>query len=993
MKKIFLFLFILISAVSSAQDVVPYNPSRFTVSNKPYGPAQAFSTDARSMYFDPANQVFRAYVSTAEVLGYLNNPKYRVGAFDILVNTGGELNSGVITGGTNAIWYFKNCTDDTCLVLKIPEASSVNARAPIVKNGDSIYLDYDTNSVSVDDGKLSLIINQDSGASQFNISGNVYIQATREWVRDNFLNSVKTKAPITYTNDSVELNIDTNAVAIVEDNLSTKVPVLSSIEALRDLPAAAVSSSFIYEVMGTQAGRFRYDPDETGNDDSAMIIENENGDKLVREVDQYVYPEWFGAVGDGVTDDSDAFNRMFRWMEQNAKNFKIVGHKNTNYLLNDTIFLPGVMQTGSTSGVRIKIDGMGVTYKKTNTGPLLSRMPASQSEALNQLIDNHYLTISGLKILGNLTDGQTGLAYGAAYKFILEGCHFQLLDTAVVAAFWLNGTISDCFFTRNKSVSIKGTSGYLYWPSGSNENSAFNANSIINNRVNNANGSYAGIMLFAADGTKLNGHISEGFNPRYDIYIDSRNVTVVNGNRYENIWFESNGGVYTNNTCFYLRDKNAYISTFQNDYQDTLIDVRDMTTGSVVTIENIQFIATGPAGADIFTSNANTISGSKLTILSTESNYSDVFMDTTKWYGGTIGFAEVNVVRGANILSTGAVNLSPAYNNGQNSRRINIRGGITFDSDNVYPIGFPNKTKGIAVGTDGAMVDKSSGTGFGFGNYSVTPVNRYLYVNDSVARFNNTGAIRLPIGTTAQRPPTTAGNLRYNSTISMYEYANGLAWLPIADTGWVDTYFVRKTAITDSLNVIRDTLGDHWDYISNLYDSIGVLRDSINALRADIGGGGGGALSSVSNGLTEFTGDGQLGGALTKNTNITGNYNLQLGTGGSALALLGVHADRVSVSGRTRFLVEVYSDEDVTLDDNETCFSLNGNLTNNRTVTFPTDGMDIGEILILVNGNTNATYDWNVSGPVKSKDGSSLSVLGDDTSYIFVYVGSYWREL
>lgn len=99
-----------------------YLPADHTVSNKSYGMAQAGPTDARTYFYDPNFFKYRAYQSTAEVLAYLTLPKYRTGQFDIVINTGGTLASGVITGGTNAVWYFKDGQADGDLVPKITEA-------------------------------------------------------------------------------------------------------------------------------------------------------------------------------------------------------------------------------------------------------------------------------------------------------------------------------------------------------------------------------------------------------------------------------------------------------------------------------------------------------------------------------------------------------------------------------------------------------------------------------------------------------------------------------------------------------------------------------------------------------------------------------------------------------------------------------------------------------------------------------------------------------
>jgi hypothetical protein len=145
MKKLLFFLLVLASFSSVAQT---YNPSLGTVSNKAYSPAQAAPTDGRSKFYDATNFVYRAYVSTAEVLSYLNLSKYRSGQFDIIVNTGGTLSNGVITGGTNDVYWFRNGTADGDLVKK-GSVVSVNGQEGVIvaKNADSlIAMRIDTSS-------------------------------------------------------------------------------------------------------------------------------------------------------------------------------------------------------------------------------------------------------------------------------------------------------------------------------------------------------------------------------------------------------------------------------------------------------------------------------------------------------------------------------------------------------------------------------------------------------------------------------------------------------------------------------------------------------------------------------------------------------------------------------------------------------------------------------------------------------------------------------
>jgi hypothetical protein len=45
-----------------------------------------------------------------------------------------------------------------------------------------------------------------------------------------------------------------------------------------------------------------------------------------------------------------------------------------------------------------------------------------------------------------------------------------------------------------------------------------------------------------------------------------------------------------------------------------------------------------------------------------------------------------------------------------------------------------------------------------------------------------TGALYLPVGTTAQRPTASLGMLRYNTTLGVLEYYNGTNWYKVTST-------------------------------------------------------------------------------------------------------------------------------------------------------------------------------------------------------------------
>jgi hypothetical protein len=116
MKKLLFFLILLSSYCARAQ----YDPTKATVSNKPYGMAQGYPTDARTWFYDASLFIWRPYQSTAEVLAYLNQPRYRSGRFPIGVNVGGTLETnGTFTGGLYVEYWFKDGIADADLVVKL----------------------------------------------------------------------------------------------------------------------------------------------------------------------------------------------------------------------------------------------------------------------------------------------------------------------------------------------------------------------------------------------------------------------------------------------------------------------------------------------------------------------------------------------------------------------------------------------------------------------------------------------------------------------------------------------------------------------------------------------------------------------------------------------------------------------------------------------------------------------------------------------------------
>jgi len=95
---------------------MPYNPTDHSAQNIPLG-AYDKPLDGKFMFYDKVYFKYRPFISNNEVLNYFIGDN-RKGNFDILINTGGTLTEGVVIGGSNSVWWFKDGIADSNLNIK-----------------------------------------------------------------------------------------------------------------------------------------------------------------------------------------------------------------------------------------------------------------------------------------------------------------------------------------------------------------------------------------------------------------------------------------------------------------------------------------------------------------------------------------------------------------------------------------------------------------------------------------------------------------------------------------------------------------------------------------------------------------------------------------------------------------------------------------------------------------------------------------------------------
>jgi hypothetical protein len=130
---------------------------------------------------------------------------------------------------------------------------------------------------------------------------------------------------------------------------------------------------------------------------------------------------------------------------------------------------------------------------------------------------------------------------------------------------------------------------------------------------------------------------------------------------------------------------------------------------------------------------------------------------------------------------------------------------VTAVSSGTIRVGMVITGTGVTAGT--TITALGTGTG-STGTYTVsisqtvssTSIIGTTY--DSTFEVNATDAIKIPVGTTAQRPVGIAGQIRYNTTLNRFESYNGTAWGSIgggATGGGADEVFVENS-LTVSTN-------------------------------------------------------------------------------------------------------------------------------------------------------------------------------------------------
>ena len=523
-----------------------------------------------------------------------------------------------------------------------------------------------------------------------------------------------------------------------------------------------------------------------------------------------MYPEWWGATGDNITNDGPAFNKLFRWMEANVFGSFEVRFLHNNYYTSDTIKLPRLLQSlPNNNHPSVLISGYGVTIRTDKPICIFHRMPTSLVDA-GTINDAYRLSIEGLYFQGDrgISRGQTAIYISCLYGINCKSLYMAGFDTCMVGRFLTKPTISDCFFLY-ESVGFEGASLMdIFFPGDTHTVSAtaFNHGKILNNRFF-ADGqlpAYSAVVLLGHDGCDVSGNIIEGVGPKYCFVDDWQNTNTSGRTFYDNNWLEATGAQTP--VDFLIKDGEVCrISNLKTTYADTLFDASQMAPACKVILDNVSY---GNGFAPIaFKGDGAGNTGQQFRCLNCDLNLANTLNNSTRWSSGVAPFNLVTeYFQGANsgyeIANMGDIHLRVNIKGNQNNNYIWAEGNLFAGIDNNnYWGGFPGfnnfRPISLGIGTQGLFIDTLAKI-----KWTTPALNNGQTVALSVPKRNvlaieSNGAVKLPFGITSLRPIADTAYFRMNRDSNSLEFVDTTkTYQEIASRNWVRNNFVSGGVTT-----------------------------------------------------------------------------------------------------------------------------------------------------------------------------------------------------
>jgi hypothetical protein len=168
-----------------------------------------------------------------------------------------------------------------------------------------------------------------------------------------------------------------------------------------------------------------------------------------------VLPQWFGAKGDGITDDTAAIQAAFNSLPAAATGWRMRFPAGT-YYVTAAITLPGA----STGQIPVYITGDGAILSTDQAISIFKRWP---TEATANSFTNKGFVIDGLVFQGTSLRSQVGLDLGATYGAKITNCRFINLGRGLRLTYGLMCEVSNCLATNCVIAGFTAHDGYGLW--------------------------------------------------------------------------------------------------------------------------------------------------------------------------------------------------------------------------------------------------------------------------------------------------------------------------------------------------------------------------------------------------------------------------------------------------------------------------------------------------------------------------------------------------
>jgi hypothetical protein len=151
-----------------------------------------------------------------------------------------------------------------------------------------------------------------------------------------------------------------------------------------------------------------------------------------------------------------------------------------------------------------------------------------------------------------------------------------------------------------------------------------------------------------------------------------------------------------------------------------------------------------------------------------------VYCDGTNFFSAEPSFTTGNFTVGGNLAVTGTSTFTGAVTaNSVSLGNATATGNVT--AANFSTAGFANAANVIASGN---------------------------------SQFNGTGALKVPVGTSGQRPTPATGQVRFNTTDTQFEGYNGAAWSSIGGAAAGGAVYENKQSIIANYTMSTDYNGE-----------------------------------------------------------------------------------------------------------------------------------------------------------------------------------------